>query len=110
MAPHCLRNQVCERGDWIIHAHVLERAPWADAECDLTLSYCVCNGVDNLEREATSVLDGTAIFIYATVADVLYELVHEVPVCKMKFDAIAACTKDGVARSLSVGCYVLLDL
>ena len=110
VSPHGLLDEVRERRDGVLHAHVLECAPRTDAERDLVLPHGVRDCINDLEGKAAAVLDRAAILIRALVRDVLDELVDEVSVSEMEFYAVAPCAKDGVAGGPGEGGDIFLDL
>jgi hypothetical protein len=59
----------------------LKRTPRAETDAGPVGTDGLGDGLHNLERKATAVLDRAAVLIGPLVADILDELVDEVPVC-----------------------------
>ena len=122
-----LLDDVGELGLWICHAHTyarsrskitslvkgiqrtLERAPRTKPDARPFCTNGLHDGIYNLEHKSCAILDTPAIFVRALVGDILNELVEEIAIRAVNFNAIKACS-DGISCSGDVGGNVLLDL
>lgn len=95
-------DDVGELGDRVVHLHALETRPRAEADADPVGPHGVDDGAGDLQTEAGSVLDAPAVLVGAGVADVLQELVHQVPVGGVDLDPIEPGLVDGVAGGRGV--------
>lgn len=69
-------------------------------------TYCT----NDLQRESATILDGAAIFVRANVRNVLRELIDEITVGPVDFDAVEPRSEYGITCSLRKRRYILLDL
>ena len=65
-----------------------ESTPWTEAKPDLLLTNDLDSSLYNLQRKSSSILNRASIFICSSVAGVLKELIHEISIRAMNFDAI----------------------
>ncbi|KAL7278756.1 hypothetical protein ACG7TL_007763 [Trametes sanguinea] len=88
----------------------LEDAPRTDSHAGLGLSHGTDDRVDRFEREPAAVLDRPAVLVRPVVGGVLKELVEEVTVGAVNFDAVEPSTVNGVTSRLCERVDILLDL
>ena len=94
-------NVVRELGDGVGHFHALEGAEGGEADADFVSADGGDDGLGDFEAEARAVGDAAAVAVSAVVAGVLEELVDQVAVGGMDFDAVEA-GRDAVFGGLGV--------
>ncbi len=75
--------------------------PGRDAHADPVCADGIGHGVDDLDREAGTVLRGSAVGVVAVVGRRVQELVQQVAVGRVDLDSVHPC-RDGIARGLHV--------
>ena len=105
-----LPNQMLKLRHRIIHAHILKPAPRAQPYPRPLLPDGPNDRIEDLECEPRAVREGAPVRIGAGVGDGLEELVDEVPVRAVDFDAVEPGAVDGVGGGLAEPVDVLFDL
>jgi hypothetical protein len=70
--------------------HTIEHTPRAYSERRPLSTNSLHNGICYFERKPSPILDTSTVFICTLVAHVLYELIDQVSVCAVNFNAIEA--------------------
>ena len=128
IAARKLRNNVRELRDRVFHAHVyvillvpdnstkenqtrtMDSSPRAKSDTCPLRTDLLYDSVNDLQRKAAAIVNGSTIFIRTLVADVLNELVDEIAVRAMDFYTIEAGAVHGIRCRGGKELNVLLDL
>src|SRR5271154_3575960 len=84
--------------------------PRAHTQSRSLCAYRIHDSANDLEGKTSAAFNASAVFILAFVADVLQELVDEIPVCTVDLHSVEPGTVYGVRRGLCVKTDIFLDL